>query len=570
LYGGLRIRTLKSYSNSSDTPLIKRFFYNGFPGSGGADTVSSGSWLAMPEYSYDKSNCLLWSGGGCCSFRVFNCVSNYPLSSGGGRPVAYKYVTIFDGLNGENGKMEMTYTTYEDYPDSADYSFPFPSNNDREWRRGLLLNEKMYAMKLGGYVPLQEKKVVYTFHEADSTRKYVRSIKIAKNVDYVDASSFSLTLTGLEDAGYLTVAEAFNISSDTLITYGQDDPAKSIKVVKDYEFTKNNFMPRQISTRGSLNEIIKSKFYYPLDYSVTGSGNIASKGIYNLQQKHVNSSPIEIYVTKTQDGGQEYIQHGVVNTYKPSRALRDSVFRIEASPPVLLSSFSQSSINGSNNFVKDNIYKPVLSFTRYDTSANVREMQKINDIVNTYIWDYSLSQPIAECKNADSASISYSSFEADGKGGWTFAGSNSVDATSPTGGKCYLTSGGNITRTGLVSNTYIVSYWGKNGSVAVNGFGPARTGKTVGNWTYYEHEVTATSITVSGSNYIDELRLYPKGAQMVTYTHSPLIGVTSQCDAANKITYYEYDTFNRLKLVRDQDKNVIKVIDYKYNQAQNQ
>jgi YD repeat-containing protein len=44
------------------------------------------------------------------------------------------------------------------------------------------------------------------------------------------------------------------------------------------------------------------------------------------------------------------------------------------------------------------------------------------------------------------------------------------------------------------------------------------------------------------------------------------VGITAQCDAANRTTYYDYDTFSRLKLIRDMDGNILKSFDYKYRQ----
>ena len=59
------------------------------------------------------------------------------------------------------------------------------------------------------------------------------------------------------------------------------------------------------------------------------------------------------------------------------------------------------------------------------------------------------------------------------------------------------------------------------------------------------------------------------GALVTSYTYKPLIGVTSETDPQGKTIYYEYDGFNRLKLIRDKDNKILKTFDYKYQQQQN-
>ena len=68
-------------------------------------------------------------------------------------------------------------------------------------------------------------------------------------------------------------------------------------------------------------------------------------------------------------------------------------------------------------------------------------------------------------------------------------------------------------------------------------------------------------------NELNKLRTLA-GCEVTTFTYQPLVGLTSQSDVNNRITYYEYDDYERLKLIRDQDNNIIKRFDYQYQQPQ--
>jgi YD repeat-containing protein len=227
------------------------------------------------------------------------------------------------------------------------------------------------------------------------------------------------------------------------------------------------------------------------------------------------------------------------------------------------STFTNASVSG-NTISKDSRYADESTFLF--SNGNPQQVTGHDGVPISYVWDYLQTKPIAKVVNATADQIAYTSFEADGTGGWTLS-SGARDAYSITGAKCYNLSGSSCFRSGLPANViYIVSYWSKTGSsFTVSGSTSVKQGKTINGWTYFEHTVTGLSaVFVSGSGDIDELRLYPATAQMTTYTYSPLMGMTSQCDVDNRISYFSYDPLGRLIVVKDQDGNIIKTTEYHY------
>ncbi|WP_131539944.1 RHS repeat domain-containing protein [Pedobacter nototheniae] len=64
--------------------------------------------------------------------------------------------------------------------------------------------------------------------------------------------------------------------------------------------------------------------------------------------------------------------------------------------------------------------------------------------------------------------------------------------------------------------------------------------------------------------FLAPLRSGLPNTQITTYTYAPLIGITSQTDPKGLTTFYEYDGFGRLNLIKDQNGNIIKTYDYHY------
>jgi len=184
----------------------------------------------------------------------------------------------------------------------------------------------------------------------------------------------------------------------------------------------------------------------------------------------------------------------------------------------------------------------------------------------TYIYGYNNSLLMAEVFNAKQNEVAFTSFESVDKGYWSFNGTvtGSVSDRGRTGIKYYDLSSGSIQRSDLPDGKYIVSYWSRLGGATITGTNYTVVKDTYdpgSGWEYREQvfQISGTgSITLSGNIRIDELRLYPSAATMVTYTYNPLVGKTSETDINNNSMFYEYDEFYRLKYVKDHLGNIRK------------
>ncbi len=85
--------------------------------------------------------------------------------------------------------------------------------------------------------------------------------------------------------------------------------------------------------------------------------------------------------------------------------------------------------------------------------------------------------------------------------------------------------------------------------------------------TLSESYVSSGTITSSDiKNIVTGIKnMYPANlSQVFGYTYKSLLGVTSETDSNGITQFYEYDNFGRLKVVRDNDGNVLKTYNYNY------
>jgi YD repeat-containing protein len=568
--GGLRIKTITDYT-AGDSVADTRSYQYLFPDS---TDYSSGFVLSFPEYTGSITEELGKTQddgeleASTCVFDTYSSGSHYPMAETQGSYVGYKYVTELLGQNGQFGENIYTFQAPDLVPDLGNvWNFPYPPSTSEDWERGQSLHHQSfrYNQTSGQYELISEKISRYT----PLTVADYANFQLARNTFYSGIAD----ATGVDSYTYSmfnTVAGWTPLMNDTDRMYDQINLSAYNQKTTAYTYSNVHYQPVSITTNNSNGETTTAHMSYPLDYSGLTGTDAFTQGVVALQNSNMVTPVIERYVTRSSPTGTLIgTTQGVLTSFWSQYLLPDTVWSTQFTGPSL--SFQPLTVTGGS-LIRDGSYVPQLAQVRYDAHSNAVEQLKLNDMRQSYLWDYTGEYPICKVINADSADIAYTSFEADGTGNWTI-GSGVLDQSTAITGKSSYNLSGNISKSGLNSSTtYIVSYWTENNTAfSVSGTisGYPVQGKTEiinGNsWTLYVHKVAGQStVTLTGSGHIDELRLYPSTAQMTTYTYSPLAGMTSQADVGNRVTYYDYDGLGRLKRIRDQDYNVVKTFDYQY------
>lgn len=356
------------------------------------------------------------------------------------------------------------------------------------------------------------------------------------------------------------------MTGKTTTTYVNNKAATSI--VQKYSYNNAGSVKTELITDNTASSRIH-EYTYPSDYAGLTASDDITGGVSNLQGLNVLTSIVEEKQWKVLSTQEKYLLSGKFTKYQSLQPLAQSVSVIESDVP--LTDFSDARVeNGS--LVIDKGYKTKAVYEQYDSRGNVLQRHLQDGKVSSYLWAYQGHYPVAEVIDAQQSDMAYTSFEAAETGNWEVSGHSVTDVSysCPTGSNVYDLSNGSIFKTITNKATvYVLSYW-KMATASVNVSGGNETSYRVGEardgWVHLEHQFTFDTggVYIHGSGLIDELRLYPLGAQMTTYTYSPFIGVTSVMDTNGSVQYFEYDGMGRLVLQRDKDRNIIKRYNYRY------
>jgi hypothetical protein len=555
--GGLRVKTIKDVDPISGHTYVRNYSYLQDDG-----ITSTGVLGSFPSYKGIMLECRN-QGLVFCHKITLGSISESSLLLTQSSYVGYRMVDeLFD--DGNNGKNRYVYTTAIDFDDVGNYKvYPYPIPDSRDEFRGILLDKQTFKKISNKYVPVSEKSYKYNFagtgYSPDDPFTVVTKGWSFRQY-YFGCSTPSSSPRHYYNQ-FTTTSGFIKLLSETNRTYDQDNPSKYSEVVTSYEYSDKNLQVNKVTSKQSNDDLSVVTYKFALDYNFTAAATDNKvKGIAALVAQYKINEPVETSFYNSQNGGALQLVNSKCTLFDPVVGNPGAILTLDIKGPV--NDFTPSTIQ-SDNLVMDNRYTPKINFNKYLSNGRLVQQQKANDVLKSYLWDYNGTYSIAEITNADVSQTAYTSFETDDLGRWSLnAGSTILTNNGSVTGKRSLNGGVNTT---VSQGTYVLSLWSATTPV-VNGqpvSAPPRKSPGTGK-SFYQVELTdISSVNVTGDN-IDEIRLYPKGAEMTTVTYEPLVGITSQSDTRGYINYYEYDDAGRFSVIRDEAGNVVKSINYHY------
>ena len=625
--GGVRIKKITSATVSNPQPsdkVVTEYFYvkNYTPGANLNQLPSSGVLGSQIKYVYSHRTYQGVGGASGAHFAQSMFCSQSVLPASGnsqGSHIGYtevvekrtdgSYSKYFfsnfnacldsDNLNTQGQPTQLDQGHFDEPPlqsleTDKNGTQVYDQFSSRAQERGKLLQTADYT---ANGVCVQRRRISYTAFNTGT--EFVPFV-------YGRQLNVCVTFAALQGVTYKLNTYAFLPTQETTTVYNTAG-ASGLTTTKTYTYA--NFQNRTInlpleqntiSSKGQLSTI---HYTYPfaLTNSPTGATNPVSRALSAMTDLYMLNSPVETITSLngriTGATVQTYTFPGVSTTMvKPYQT-----WQLELAQSVADNQYTRAAYSNSGSaalLTIDPSLRPKRTYTSYDNRGNLLGMQTEGAVSTAYIWDYQKTLPVAIAQNAAPNQVAYAGFEADMNGqfvgnGYVTSDPNNWDYDPRPGLSTHVQTGLGYTghgfyrldgswgvyRGNLPAGDYEVSFWAKGGLANIWVFadqelsryeGPANTNAQDYRFVRFRVHVNqgnGVNIDAYGRQVdIDDVRLCPVDAQITSYTHDPMVGATSTSDAANRPTYYEYDGLQRLKMARDAEGNIIKHLDYRYQQ----
>lgn len=510
--GGFRIKKMMDCAAGPCSGCITKYFDYKVPGT----STSSGKLLNVPGYFHEETFVFDGAQGNITSpqsvaVHVLESKSQIPMVSSNGASIGYEYVTVTEDQDGNNGKTIFHFTSPADYPDEGSILYPYPPLIDNGWKRGILKSRQDFARISTTDVLKQEQDVISGFNT--QYNKYV-GLKFAPKY-IIDYQRYSINLSPKDyyfepyslKTGWIKTEDQTQIQFES----GQQFTTHSVTHYDDATHLQPTSSELINTSKG---ETIVTTYKYPKDVgTLSGLTQAEIDGI----SANPNSTAV-IEEIKSKNSLPLFSRRNLFNGINLTKV--------------------QTSTGSSS--LEDQV-----NFTSYDAYGNILSYTTRSGEVHSYQYGYDHMYPVAEAINANPGDIYTESFE---DGGTYMSnpanGNNLARSGIKVSGSGSFTFPASFQPTGPMMK---MSYWFWDGL----------------KWNFSGELPYTTAITSTGSK-LDDVRAYPAGAIVTTYSYEPGKGVISVTDPNGITQFYEYDELGRLSVIRDNDGNVLKNTEYQY------
>ncbi len=331
--------------------------------------------------------------------------------------------------------------------------------------------------------------------------------------------------------------------SETITTYNDSGEQTATTTYTYHDLAAGNYYPKETSATDSEGEEFITRYYYPKD--LAASGNIYE----DLVNQNRLSETVKTERIKVVDGNEVVLQQTETQykTVNSGKIVPDKLLYATNGGPL----------------------EPRIEYKVFDTKQNPEWLVKDDAQHVHYMWDHDDKLPVMQVSGIENEDIlvstikyAYTSFETSNKGGWAYNGNTLTGTDLPSGEDYYILNTGSVSKVLDDERDYILGFWAR-GTQPINITGqPSITPTT--EWKYYQYKLTglATIGLQSSGADIDELRLFTVGTQMTTYAYDKAERLITQIGPNGIPVHYEYDALGRLRLIRDHDGNIIKLMKY--------
>lgn len=546
---GLRIGAIENYDPYSNQIQKTQYLYENEPGK------SSGILYSTPKMTSQWS-AVCENGGGAIDSRYFNSYFNDQSLTGGtiGPNIYYRQVSKkHDGAN--NGKVTNLYTINGLPMGSMLSGSLFYMANT--FRNGQLLQTTTYN-EAGAAV--NSTQFEFSFIPAPSNFGFYAFKSIA-NYNLLGSDQLSVTKYEIESG--------IKKMNREIITEYLD--GGTITKTIDYTYNRPE-QARPSSATITFNDGTKlvTDTKYATDYTIPTSGTLSSSlsGIKEMQEKRIYDVPLEIYQTSIDANNQAVVTEGTLMEVAATPvAAPQKIYSLKMIDA--LTNFSPSTVNGTDVSI-DSRYTQDFEALAYQSGLPTDFIVNNKHFEKKY-FDALRQLPASIASGTAPGSTAFTSFEQNTALPWSGNNFTYLNTYAATGSSAAQLSGGSLSLSGLdAGKTYIVSFYAHTGaSISVNGQ-LLTSNFTPGNeWTSFQIVISgASSVQVTGTGIIDELRLCGADTKFQSFTYNGKRQLTSICDENNSITRYEYDAPGRLIHVKDVNGNILKTHQYQYQGAE--